>query len=350
MNDLMRLVASSRPPRLDENEDTRPGPGPIMAQPQPQPPVARPRMRRRLVLAGALPAVALAIAGAVIIAIGAQRTGAPVVTPYLTGPATPAQPATAREVLLVAAEQSAHAAGSGRYWRTEAEQGVRLEVGPAARPYAILRKVSLERWLPTGGDSAAVVAGRTLGARPIGAADDAAWKADGSPRQWRQGDVVITMAGGPRGVKTAPVGAVGLWLAGAPVTMKQLAALPTDPAALRTWLLARVDTVAEGPADYLLFVAGQALVTELPVSPAVRAAAYRMLADLPEVRLLGAVRDQHGRAGLAVGYLRNGSETRLIVDPNDGQALAQESWHGGTLLSYQVFQSAGYTNEAPPTR
>ena len=347
MNDLMRLVASSRPARLDE--DTHPGPGPIMAHPRPAA-AARPRMRRRLVLAGALPAVALAVAAAVLIAIGAQHTGAPVATPFVTGSAAPAKPTTARAVLLVAAEQSAHATGSGRYWRTTAEQGERLEVGPASHPYAILRRVSEERWLPTGGDAAGVIAVRMLGARPIGLADEAAWKADGSPRQWRQRDVVITMAGGPRGVKKTPAAAAELWLAGAPVTMKQLAALPTDPAALRRWLLARLDTAAEGPADYLLFVAGEALLTELPVSPAVRSATYRMLADLPEVRLLGAVRDQLGRAGTAVGYLRNGSEARLIVDPADGRTLAQESWHGDTLLSYRAYESAGYTNEEPPLR
>jgi hypothetical protein len=344
MNDLIRMVASSRPARLDENEDTRPDPASIMAHPQR--PVARPASRRRLVVA-----TALAVAGAVIVGGISARTKEPGSTPPATGTTTgtPA-PATARALLLAAAEQTTQDSSNGRYWRIAIEQGERLEVGPASRPYAILRKVSEERWLPTGQQAAGAVAARMLGARPVGAADEAAWKADGSPRQWRQGDVVITMAGGPRGVKTAPAGAAGLWLAGAPVTMKQLAALPSDPAALRKWLLARLDTAAEGPADYLLFVAGQALVTELPVRPAVRAATYRMLADLPGVRLFGAVLDQHGRAGTAVGYLRNGSETRLIVDGADGQALAQESWHGDTLLSYQVFESTGYTNEAPPTR
>ena len=113
---------------------------------------------------------------------------------------------------------------------------------------------------------------------------------------------------------------------------------------------ATVDTEAEGPADYLLFVAGQQLVGDLPVSPAVRAATYRMLADLPGVRLRGAVKDQRGRPGVAVDFLRNGSESRLIVDANDGRALAEESWHGGTLLSYQAILSAGYTDEVPPVR
>ncbi|MFI5893662.1 hypothetical protein ACIA5D_26505 [Actinoplanes sp. NPDC051513] len=80
-----------------------------------------------------------------------------------------------------------------------------------------------------------------------------------------------------------------------------------------------------------------------------RAAVYRMLADVPGVRLIGDVRDQTGRPGVALGYRRNGSEARLIVGASQGCALADESWHGGTLLSYRVIVETAYTDENPPS-
>jgi hypothetical protein len=105
-------------------------------------------------------------------------------------------------------------------------------------------------------------------------------------------------------------------------------------------------------------------VIGLPVSNPVRAAAYRLLAELPGVRDLGAVRDVRGRAGQAVAFVeddpRSGSfEVRLIIDVHTGQALAQErravqprgrwSWIApGTLVGYQAVLFSGTTDANPP--
>jgi hypothetical protein len=306
MNDLMRTVAASRPARLDE--DSRPDPGPIMAHPRHQQ-----RVRRRLVLVAAVPAVvAVAVAGALIVQSNTEQPR-PLASPNAS-PGTAAQPrpkpTTAREVLLVAAEQSAQGAPRGKYWRTVIEQGERLGTS------ATMRKATLDRWSPTDPGAATVL--------------------------------VVTV-NGVRGVKKAVIGE-GLMLGGTAITAEQLETLPTDPAALRGWLLERFQRGGAGETTgWRLFVAAQALVTDLPVSPAVRSAAYRMLADVPGGRLIGEVKDQRGRPGVAIGYQRNGSEARLIVDAGQGRALADESWHGGTLLSYRVIVEAGYTDENPPS-
>jgi hypothetical protein len=304
MNDLMRMVAASRPTRLDD--DTHPDPAEIMAHPRPLTTARRPKSRR-LLLAGAVPAaLAIAVAGGLIIQSNAVKPQ-PLTSPAqpLTSPTTRPKPATARDVLLVAAEQTAQGATSGRYWRTRIEQG--------ERSAATMRRVNLDHWLPT-----------SVGAVEV---------------------MVVTMNGN-RGVKKATA-AHGPLLDGVPITVPGLAALPTDPAALRALLIKRGDT--DEPVDWQLFVSAQQLVTELPVSPAVRSAAFRMLAEVPGVRLIGDVKDQRGRPGVAIGYQRNGNEARLIVDAAQGRALAAESWHGRTLLGYQVIIDAGYTNANPPS-
>ncbi|WP_433367720.1 CU044_5270 family protein [Actinoplanes sp. CA-142083] len=352
-DDLMQLVADSRPARLDPGRN--PGPAEIMAHPRRTPATAR--RRRRLVLAGATPAVALAIAGAVIVGTGVAQPDNPAAKPPATtgtkGSKAAEAPTTAREVLLVAAAQTSHAPTTGRYWRTQVESGERTEVGPAAHPYAIMRRSAQDRWLPTGPATTEVLAVRSLGAKPAGDADEAAWKADGSPRQWTQKgpdglpDVVISMAPGERFVKRVPA-EVGLLLGGTAVTPKQLAALPADPGALRAWLLDRfAHDGGQEPTDYRLFMSGRALVADLPVSPAVRAAAFRMLAGVNGVRLLGPVTDQHGRSGTAVAYVRGANQSRLIVD--GGRVLAEESWHAGTLMSYSLVAEAGFTDDNPPS-
>jgi hypothetical protein len=149
--------------------------------------------------------------------------------------------------------------------------------------------------------------------------------------------------------------------AGGPVSMAELAALPTDPAALRAWIVERYGNASGAKVDdYSLFVMGEQLVAEIQVSPRVRAAAYRMMAELKGAQSLGAVTDQRGRNGIAVTFTRRGdggwAQSRLIVDPRTGQALAQERWfYGsgasaaktGTLMGYTLVISTRYTNDNP---
>ncbi|ACY95844.1 hypothetical protein Tcur_0239 [Thermomonospora curvata DSM 43183] len=86
------------------------------------------------------------------------------------------------------------------------------------------------------------------------------------------------------------------WL-GRNVTMKNLRALPADPARLKAellkWYRGHGTEAAGDPmsADVRLFTVTQGLILDMPITPKVRAAAFRMLAGLDSVKAAGPVRD-----------------------------------------------------------
>lgn len=375
MKDVLDWLSDARPASLDPDPAAhRDDPAAIMAHPRPADEgavrSARTVTRRRL-LAVLVPAAAATAAAVVFAAVGTGGTN-PARDEPSTGPAAADGPAprTARDLLLVAAERTASSpAGSGRYWVMTEEHGERRQVGPAGRRYDIMLRFGTEQWLAAhpGDRSLAIV--QSLGAAPAGAADEAAWRADGSPDRWTEPApkglpaIVHRSAPGPRGVR--PMRGDNFLLGGVPITTAELAALPAEPAALRAWLVKRLkDTGSAEPRDYSLFWNGLHLVRDLPVSPRVRAAAYRMFAGIEGVTFLGRVTDQRGRPGMAVAYARRGdggsvSQTRLIVDPRTGQALAQESWNLGRpgssgasaqLVGYDLLVRTEFTGDAPPAR
>jgi len=106
------------------------------------------------------------------------------------------------------------------------------------------------------------------------------------------------------------------------------------------------------------------LIVTVPVSRAVRGAAYHVLAGLPGVRALGTVTDQRGRSGQAVATTERQAgqgtfEVRLIFDPNTGAPLAREyravapagrlAWlKAGQLSSYALVLAPEATDDNPP--
>jgi hypothetical protein len=202
-----------------------------------------------------------------------------------------------------------------------------------------------------------------LGAQPATAKDAAAWRRDGSPawHAWYGNGQLIPSQPGPR---RQVGGKPGQEPWGNP------ASLPADPAKLRKVLLAAV----AGPNDPLMRIAerqsgqsyaqlrnenlfGQARILLLePLSPAVRAAAYQVLASVPGVRMKPGVTDPSGRSGTALWIgPRSGPGQIVIVDPATGMLLADE-WlatgpHGvyapGTLTQYNLWQSPGWTDRLP---
>ncbi|MEU7823622.1 CU044_5270 family protein [Catellatospora sp. NPDC049133] len=338
----------------------------------------------RIAVAAGLPAAALTAAVAVFLAGGTSTTppraeGTPS-PPGVdsTAPASAAAPApqTARQFFLVAAERTeAGAATGGRYWVLSKETAQPLRVGPAARPYNIRYGVEIAYWdtMSTAYGSKALK--RIAGAAPITAADIAAWEADGSPTQWPivDGKIILTPDPGPwrptlgrpepRDSRNGTPALPTYELAGGQVTLAQLKALPVEPRALRHKLsdmLGRSEVQIAN--DHTLFEAAKQLVSDLPVSPQVRAAAYRVLADVKGATVLGTVQDQHGRTGTAVGFVRKDdagrwAQTRLIVDLTTGKALAEEIWDlgagrkpaaTGTLRSSDLVVRAEFTDEDPP--
>jgi hypothetical protein len=362
-HDVMRLLADARPDRLDPHPDGMPDPGTITAHPRPTTrDRTRNRTRRRLVLAGALPVAAALVAGTLVLTNNNGQTN--------NGQANGAQvndPRTAGELMLVAAERTTTQSTTtdGRYQVIASEHGERKEF--PGTTYAVMTRNAIERWRATDPADPSVEVHQYLGARPASPADEAAWRAAGAPDRWTEEPpagmkaVEHTVAAGPRRVYPLRGGAERerLLLAGQPVTDAELAALPTDPAALRAQLLAKLRAAENTENEnYALFYAGRSLLADLPVSAAVRAATYRMLADVPGIDLLGRVTDQGGRSGLAVAYTRRNDsgwgQIRLIVDPTTGTVLAQESWYlgvdrtGSTLRSWTLVLRNGYTDDDPP--
>jgi hypothetical protein len=176
-------------------------------------------------------------------------------------------------------------------------------------------------------------------------------------------------AGKPFGNPTN-IGAKVFAIGNANVSMRQLRRLPSTAAGLKKRLLryfgAPGATGGDLPstATAWLWQTGTGMIADMPLSPAQRAAAYRMLAGLHGVRSLGRVTDPAGRPGTAVELASRtasaGTEASiLIVDPRTGLPLASEvrvvtpagftaGLRPGSLASYQVVQFAGWSNARPP--
>jgi hypothetical protein len=341
-------------------------------------------MAWRLVFAGAVPVTGLMAALTAVLIAGSGVGGAGAGgSAQGAGPSAGGQALDARQVLLTAAEQSLRtSATSGRYWVSRSERGEVHPVGTGSR-YSIINRTRFEVWtaLSTADTSWAVV--QPLGAAPLRQADEQAWRQQGSPDRW----VLTGPDGRPSGrTLTAGPGSpsstrwnTAFTLAGRNVSPAEVRALPTDPAALKAMLVAEYAKTPAGetPDDpelatsEFLFRDAVTIALELPVSPQVRAAAYRMLADLKGVRSLGTVTDQRGRTGTAVAFTwrladaesAGGAvstiEDRLILDPGTGAALELESRfvepHGsfdwaspGELFHYTLVASAGWTDATPP--
>ncbi|WP_410657210.1 CU044_5270 family protein [Amycolatopsis sp. lyj-112] len=244
----------------------------------------KPRKRVGLLTVGA-GLTAAAIAAAVVV----------VASPGAPGPQGVVPAVTAGNVLLAAATAAERApAGSGAYWY--------VKVTVASLPTH--SQDVYEYW--TSAD------GRTLWFR-------------GAKSGGRVEQLTLARTGFSLGVVT--------------VTLDQLQGLPTDPAALRAWLVTAVEKsgtrTSAGPptaSDRELFVLQTliSLVSTTPAPPQIRAAAFRAIAAYPGVRELGAV---PGGQGL---MLPEG--VRLVVDPATGRV-------NKTSMYMSVDGGAHYTDD-----
>jgi hypothetical protein len=131
-------------------------------------------------------------------------------------------------------------------------------------------------------------------------------------------------------------------LGGAKVTIEQLQALPTQPAALTARIAELVRSSDIQTSAGKLTAAQQrqsvfeglvSLVSLLPAPPSVRAAALRAMASYPNVTDLGAV---DGGRGLLVSFYPGERPARLVIDPQTGQLRRSDvlvMTFGGTLTS-----------------
>ncbi|WP_433372876.1 hypothetical protein [Streptosporangium sp. CA-115845] len=267
---------------------------------------------------------------------------------------------------------------SGRYWRTVTEVTRRLKID---KSYFVDERDRRTRWL-SGTDLPKVAERRLIGIKPVTAADLAKWRRAGSPELCEGGE---DCAGGfLRPGQTEYVPSSGQkakylrgGLLGADLNMLEFMRLPDDPVALRSELLgswsafpARTIWAGEKPVtgekpvmtrDEWLWAVGTGILDEAPISPAVRAALYRMLADVPGARVLA-----DGRTVTVARAFQNGFiDSHVVIDRATGELSAIRSvllkpdpQQKGSLTDFRglpqksvifevVFLAMGWTDEAP---
>lgn len=331
------------------------------------------RTRSRWLLgAGLLPVAAASVAAVMLIGDG-------------SAPAQPSSEQPARRILLAAAVKTEAAPAAGRFFRFQTEEGDVRTVGTKERPYKVLDRTVVDYWYATTPGAPSWNSRLSLGGAPVSPADAAAYRAAGSPAKAEEvcpdeGKII-----GSRGGKQLPDGtfeeipvrqkcfrvpmhprdawsgrlSMGPGMAGSPPPGLDVAKLSDDPGTLRTQLLAWIhkgglNTSVEGESAQLWAAAHYLIISPIgPVRPALRAATYRVLAGLPDVRSLGMVTDARGRRGEALsrhGDTSEGVNTgtyRLVIDPKTGNPLETGSVTDGSQHYTSVLEF-GYTNDTPP--
>lgn len=359
----------------------------------------RPGFRLRLVSAAAVGAVAAGTAGVVVLQSGDGGSG----------PGSSSTTSLEGNVLLAAAA-SAEKAPSGKYWHTKSVMGDVYGVGKsAANHYKVDSRQGNESWIDRNGLRRMVH--NDMADVPLTAQDKQKWQAAGSPKwvsvpdpEGSGGKVKLDMSGG---ANTPWPSSVERFYG---MTAQQIAALPTDARALENKLLDLKDqwhaVSSDTRKEPIRALKGEeriralsdvlgTLLSTAPAPPAVRAAAFRVLAAQPGVKPEGRVRDPLGRTGTGVSLplkttvplglytapKQLGTYRRqFVVDPATGRLLAiqdvvakppqgsktlppgddgkprslrakdmPDRFHrSGELASYQAFEVSEWTNSEPP--
>ncbi|MFC4010163.1 CU044_5270 family protein [Nonomuraea purpurea] len=142
---------------------------------------------------------------------------------------------------------------------------------------------------------------------------------------------------------------------GKPVSVEDIERLPTEPEELKETLIRW--QVPSAKQDEILFDQAAELLLDLPTPAPVRAALFRLLADLPGVRSLGDVRDPLGRAATGVALRecesRYGAESRILFDKGTGRllSLAKSVGEQGCAdlrpAGWSAVLTSGWTDETP---
>ncbi|WP_067179883.1 CU044_5270 family protein [Microtetraspora niveoalba] len=341
----------------------------------------RPRAKRLRVPAPWLAsAVGLAAAVTLVVTLVAVPDGQIPKPPQAT--ASPEIQPSARQVLLAAATAAMKAPSSGAYWRTVTISG--MDATSPDRGYIIRRRFSKEEWLARRPGGQGWRIRQYLGAKPPTDEDETAWRKAGSPTQWKYpldmtglvgatSSEVVRAAAEEKMATQLPRSrwkGVGGTLTADSITWDEIRRIPSGERELRAYLEQRfADKKARG--DYgddprwhegALQGACMEIVFGLPVSPAVRASAYRILATLPGMTALGRVKDPLGRTGEALGYRVNGNQEGEgdhqiveVIDPETGLPLSQSSTSTVKLAdgrtakveNFTAYKQMGWTDEKP---
>lgn len=253
----------------------------------------RPGVRLGWLTGGVAVTAMLAVAAAFAMLPGATTTGQ---TGQVTG-AKSYDSLSAQQILLAAAEVAQNkSATSGKYWHTKVQSVV------TGRPGTVTQTENEEVWATRTGE-------------------EYLYSPDAN------GVVLVTPYGGMR--------------IGNALTLEDIEKLPTDPAALTAWAKDSVEHPAEpnyplGKDEVVLppppasakrgLVPGLLvdLLYEVPAPPAVRAAAFRALAALPNVTKIGA---QDGGEALRIPA-GDQSDLTVIIDPETSTLIGRNFGNG----------------------
>jgi hypothetical protein len=329
--------------------------------------------RRRRFAGAGLTAVAAAVTvGALAVPLAfspdAGGSGPEVAGPAASAPATTKAAMSAGELLLVAAAHEEKAeATTGKYFRVRKVQSREWTVkadgtvtccgsapaGPGG--YKLRELMVTETWTGQKGGTA-WMGTRSLGASPATDADKKIWARAGAPTSWNAGptdtadkhEQIISSKPGKATFFEVKDSADRYTVLGPNGTLQDVLALPTDPAQLRARLLEVKAATAPAAGDTsALAQISAGLLSETPALPQVRAAAFRLLADLPGAVVRPDVTDEGGRSGTAVAFAFPEYQLKLvlIVDPDSGKLLSTNTV-GGKSGSSTILLS-GWTDDTP---
>jgi hypothetical protein len=247
------------------------------------------------------------------------------------------------------------------------------KVGPKARPYTVLASSIDEEWF--GRNGGGWFGRRPVGAKPSTTADEKAWRRDGSPSRWDLGPAdspggrhlfLMTVPGKGTLQKVPRPNAPQVLIAGPDASFADLQRLPSDPGTLRK--LAEKYALQDGdgiPVEAANEQVRQTLVARrlidllaaAPVTPKVRAGAFRALAEMPVVKSQGKAVDERGRRGVAFSivapYEGSTTGTRLIIDPGTSQVLSEHMISRPSAKAIPgkerttLYLGSGWTDQAP---
>ena len=314
------------------------------------------RPRRRLRVLPLLAAVSIA---AVV--------GVAAVVPALVGhPAAPAPGNAADPGFSTVVDRLAQRVEQpGKYWRSEMETITWGRV--QKQTYKSEARVKRVWWATPGGP---VWETTPLFTRPATPADEKKWRKAGSPE----------LCGTTVGCDGAQIrhGTTEYYFSktfelSVPLTGREILNLPQDPDALKAVILRlwspQRDAERRGEIKYRnaasdsdrLWWTGEALLTQAPAPPKVRAAVLRILADLPGASLVDQAKDVDGRSGIAIVRKsdRDPVEKQIIIDRTTGDVLGtldvalpdtrmdKAGWRAGDLFSAGLMRKLGRTDEGP---
>jgi len=379
--DVMKTLANARPPELDPDQlagsaRARHDLITILAS---TPEAPEPRWSARLFTwRWALPVAVAAAAVGVVVALpeGPQGSGGARASAHPATDDSPRHtPENGRLALLNVAARADRATDEGTYWQTTTRSAWTGVVAPSGTPFAVVTSGMDQQSIGVRpGTESLWISGLDDRVVPRTERDTARWRTAGMPK-----DVTLAAKGGKLGLRMdtgsgkkkpptvtrTDLGDRIASLGARNVTYADLRELPGDSAQLKAKLsdLYEEDRGSEikGRTEWMWQQA--AGLIRLPVKPAVRAAAYRVVAELPGVRSLGEVTDPLGRKG--IGFALPATDrpdygtgrSELIVDPATGALLADQETltkpnakaaeaglTAGTVVNYNATVTAKWTD------